>query len=457
MAARRRSAVRSRDPGAVARARRGILVVAIPVLVIKLVLAATTFGTNDIVHWGDFLLGVKQAGPVGIYALTFPANNSFYNHPPLVGYLLSFINLVQDAGVPYRFTLRALSSLADVGTALVVFELLRRRISPARAGAAGILVAISPISVMVSGFHGNTDPIFVFLVFLAVLLLVDLQRPGLGGVAIALAVGVKIVPMVVIPVLAIYVLRRDRREFLRWAAGFALAFAVTWGPALLLQFHAVLADVIGYRGVGYSPWGIEQIGHWLGDPSWVASYAGRGRALVVVICAAVPAIAVWRRPDVVVVAVGWSLIGFLALAPTWGAQYMVWPVAACCVIGLSWGAAYNLAGGVVLFMVYDRWSGGLPWNRARATYVVPLHELVAMQVPWLVLVVVLIRATIKTFLPSSGGFSVERARAVPVGRNQKSTEPVSPGTNRGGVTASTAGGGPEISGTREESNDSEEQ
>lgn len=385
-------------------------------LVLKLVIAATTFGTNDIVHWGDFLTGVKQAGPVGIYALTFPANNSFYNHPPLIGYLLSFVNLVQDAGIPYRFTIRTISSLADVGTTLVVFELLRRRISPAHARMGAIGVAVSPILIMVSGFHGNTDPLFVFLIFLAVLLVVDLHRPGLGGVAIALAVGIKIVPMVVLPVLAVYLVRRNRPQFWRWLAGFVTAFAVTWGPALLLQFGAVRRDVIGYSGVGYSPWGIEQIGHWLGDPSWVAAFAGTGRSLVVVVCAVVPVIAVCRRPEVIVPAIGWSLIGFLALAPTWGAQYMVWPVAACYLIGITWGTLYNIAGGVVLFMVYDRWSGGLPWYQARATYVVPLHELLAMQVPWLVLVVVLIRATITIFLPGSGNLDGERARVVRVGR-----------------------------------------
>ncbi len=430
MAGRVRSAVRSRrdrgGDGRVRRARLTVLAFATPVLVIKLVIAATTFGTNDIVHWGDFLLGVRQAGPVGIYALTFPANNSFYNHPPLVGYLLYFVDLVQDAGVPYRFTIRAISSLADVGTALVVFELLRRRMSTTRARTAAVLVAVSPILVMVSGFHGNTDPIFVFLVFLAVLLLVDLRRPGLGGAAIALAIGIKIVPMVVVPILAVYLFRHDRRHLWKGVLGFAVTFALTWGPALALQFGAVRRDVIGYSGVGYSPWGIEQIGHWLGDPSWVATFAGSGRSLVVVICVVVPAVAVWRRSDVVVPAVAWSLIGFLALAPTWGAQYMVWPVAACYLIGIGWGTVYNVTGGVVLFMVYDRWSGGLPWYRARATYVVPLHELVAMQVPWVVLVGVLIRATIKIFPPGSGRFDGERARSAPAARKWKPAEPVSP-------------------------------
>ncbi len=394
-----------------------ILAFALPVLLIKLSIAATTFGTNDIVHWADFLAGERRAGPVGIYALTFP-NGSFYNHPPLIGYLLAFLNLIQDAGIPFRFTLRALSSLADVGTALLVFELLRRRQPVARARLAAVLVAVSPLLVMVSGFHGNTDPIFVLLVLLGAHLLVDRRLPVLAGAAIALSVSVKIVPMVVIPALAVYAFRRSafrrdaaRRDaartgpgdLLRCLVGFAVVFGLVWGPALILQFRQVRTDVIGYGGFAVSPWGIRALGHWMGDPSWVHTFSSAvGRAAVVAVCALLPACAVWRRPDVVLPAVAWSLIGFLVLAPSWGVQYMVWPLAACYLIGPACGTAYNLVGSVVLFVVYNRWSGGLPWYRARATFVVPEPELLLMMLAWAVLAAVLIRATIKIF-PSGPG------------------------------------------------------
>ena len=399
-------------------ARRKILVFALAALVVKLLIAATTYGTNDIAHWGDFLAGVRQAGPVGVYGFAFPANRSFYNHPPLIGYFLEFVNLVSNTGVPYRFTIRAVSSLADVGSTFLVFELLRRRISQRRAQFAAIGVAISPVLILVSGFHGNTDPIFVTFVLLSTYLLVDRRMPLAGGAAVAIAIGVKIVPMVVIPALFLFALRRGRRDAVRFVLGFAVTFAITWGPALALQFAVLRTNVFGYAGSPQSPWGISQIGHWLGDPSWVTTFAGPGRTLVVVICAVVPAIAVWRRPEVVVAAVGWSLLTFLALAPAWGIQYMVWPLAACYLIDVAWGTVYNVAAGVAMFVIYNLWSGGLPWYRAYATYLTEPFYLVVLMVSWVVLVVVLIRGIITMFPRRSAGFLMEPSGVVPAGKRR---------------------------------------
>ncbi len=372
------------------RPRTLILAVALPVLLLKLWIAARTYGTNDIGHWGDFTAAVRSKGPVGIYGVRF--ERSFYNHPPLMGYVLWFVNGIQDVGIPYRFTIRAFSSLADVGSALVLFALLQRRRGVVEASVAGILIAASPLLFVVSGFHGNTDPDFVFLTLLAVYLLVDRRLPAWSGAAIALAMGIKVVPVVVIPALAVYAWRRSPRAFLQFAGGFAVVFALTWGPALLNQFQAIRTHVIGYNGNGYSLWGFMQIGHWLGDPWWVPVLGGAGRVLLVLVCALVPAIAVWRRPDVVQPAVAWAFIVFLGFATTFGVQYLVWPVALGFLVRFGLAAVYDLTAGVVLIEVYDRWSGGLPWNRAHAS-AFTTGEKIALLVPWALLLTLIVQAT----------------------------------------------------------------
>lgn len=371
-----------------------ILAVAVPVLLLKCWIAAKTFGTNDIAHWGDFTAAVRSDGPVGIYGVTF--ENSFYNHPPLMGYVLWLINGVQNLGIPYRFTIRALSSVADVGSALVLFALLRPRQGVVEATVAGLLIAASPLLFVVSGFHGNTDPDFVFLTLLALYLLVDGRMPVLAGAAIALAIGIKIVPVVVIPALAVYAWKQGRRVRARFAAGFGAVFALTWGPAVLQELPAIRSHVIGYSGNGYSLWGFMQIGHWLGDPWWVPVLGGAGRVLLVLVCALVPAIAVWRRPDVVLPAAAWAFIVFLGFATTFGVQYLVWPVALGFLVRFGLAAVYDLTAGVVLIEVYDRWSGGLPWNRAIASEFTT-GEKIALLVPWALLLALAVRATSTIF------------------------------------------------------------
>lgn len=376
------------------RPRTAILSFAIPVLVLKLVIAARTFGTNDIAHWQDFLNGVRTAGPVGIYGLTF--ERSFYNHPPVAGYFLWLVNGVQNTGIPFNFTIRAVASLADVGSAIVLFELLRRRRSVAEATLAGMMVAVSPLLFVVSSFHGNTDPDFVFLTILGVYLLVDRKMSACAGAVIALALGVKIVPAVVVPVLLVYAWKQGRRPFLGFTAAGAAVFAATWGPALVLQFGPLRADVLGYGGNGSSLWGFMQIGHWLGDPAWVGVAGGPGRMVLVAVCALVPALAVWRRPAVVLPAVAWSFLVFLAFATTFGVQYLVWPVVVGYLIGFRSATLYNVSAGVILVEVYNRWSGGLPWGRAYANEFTGAEK-VALLLPWAVLLLMVVRATMLIF------------------------------------------------------------
>ncbi len=388
---RRRGTIASLRRSTYDRPTVTVAALAVPVLIVKLVVAARTFGTKDMLHWADFTAGVRAAGPVDIYGLTFP--HSFYNHPPLMGYVLWFVNGLEDIGISDNFSIRALASLCDVGSAFVLLALLRRRRPLKQATLAAALLALSPVLLLVSGFHGNTDPDFVFLTLLGLYLLADRRLPLYAGVVLALAIGVKIVPMVVLPAVAVYAWKRGRRTLLLLAAGFLATFALTWGPALLTQFQPVKAQVLGYAGNGYSLWGVMQIGHWLGDPGWVAVLGGPGRIGLVLVCALLPALAVWFRPAVLLPATAWSLLMFLAFATTFGVQYLVWAVAVAYLVDLWWATAYNISAGILLAVIYNRWSGGLPWDYADPT---PFTngEKIGLLVPWGVLLVLTALATV---------------------------------------------------------------
>ncbi len=360
----------------VSRARNLVLAVAGLALVFKVMMAIRTYGTGDVGRWQDFADGVRSSGPVGVYGLVWP--NSFYNHPPAIGYFLQFVNLMSDLGMGVGTTIRIVSSAADVATSVIVFELLRRRGPVLTATLAGILVGASPVLFTVSGFHGNTDPIFTMLTLLSVWLLADRDRPVLGGIAMALALGIKIVPVVAVPALLVYAAGRGTKVLWQYAGSLAAVFLITWGPALALQGRNVIADVIFYKGSDLRQWGLIQIAHWWGDPGWEWFLIGPGRFVVLVICCGVPAYFVWRRPSLLAPAVGLSLAAFLLLSPAFGVQYAVWPLAGAYLIGFTSATLYNFAAGAMLFAIYNGWNGGLPWNRARATRYTPTEVLIGM-------------------------------------------------------------------------------
>jgi hypothetical protein len=371
------------------KARAAVLVAGGLALVLKVLVSFRTFGTGDIGRWQLFADGVRSAGPVGVYGLTWPG--SLYNHPPVIGYFLEFVNGVRHLGPGVGTTIRITASAADVVSAVLVFELLRRRGSLRTAATSGVLVAVSPVLFTVSGFHGNTDTIFTMLTLLSLWLLADRDNPLLAGATMALALGVKIVPIVVVPALLVYAALRGRGTFWQFAGAGVAVFVVTWGPALALQGGNVLAHVIFYKGSDLRQWGLVQIGHWFGDPFWVSFLAGPGRFVVLVLCCAVPAAFVWRRPELLSTAVGLSLAAFLLLSPAFGVQYAAWPVAGAYLVALVPATLYNAAAGVMLFAIYNRWSGGLPWNRADASGFTDSEVAIGL-VAWCMLLFVVVAA-----------------------------------------------------------------
>jgi hypothetical protein len=357
---------RLRAPIDVAQARRVVLIASGIMLILKLYVVFSTAGTNDIKHWVVFTNLAQRWGPVDMYAHHVPGN--LYNHPPLMGYFLEVVNGARNIGIPVRVSIRLVSSLADVATTMIVFRMIATRRGARIGMLAGLLVAVSPVLFTISAFHGNTDPIFTMFALLSVYLLADRQRPGWAGLAIGLAVGVKIVAVVAVPSLLIYAWRRGRYDRNRFCVAAFVTVLVTWAPAVIFQWSHLKANVLSYPGLGLGQWGLVQFGHYAGDPFWVGWLTGGGRLVIVALCALLPAVLVLRRPERLLQAVAVALAMFLALSPAFAVQYLAWGAAATVVIGLWWGLLYNATAGVLLFHEYARWSGAFPWTDKMAFY-----------------------------------------------------------------------------------------
>ncbi len=360
-----------------------VITAAIITTIVKLVIAGSTHGTNDVRHWQAFAALVHRDGPINIYATHLAPP---YNHPPLIGWMLVAINaVVAHVGLSVRFLVRVPASCADVVTAYLVFEFVRRSRSVRAATAAGLIFALSPVMFIISGFHGNTDPVFVMLILLSAYLLAVKDRPALAGASAALACSVKLVPIVALPAL-VAAIAYDRRKLVRAAIGYLVVFIPLWLPAVARQWPGLKRNVIEYTGWdGKNPhWGIVDAAHHADLPHLVNYLAGSGRFLILLTSAAVPAVLVWRRRESLAAGVGLSLALFLLLTPTFATQYLAWAAAGVLLLDVVAGAAYNIAAGALLFLIYNRWSNGLPWDRANATPLIPREALVGWVV-WMVL------------------------------------------------------------------------
>jgi hypothetical protein len=173
--------------------------------------------------------------------------------------------------------------------------------------------------------------------------------------------GVKIVPIVVLPCLAVYLVRHRRDVLGRAVTGFGLTLALTWGPAVVSHWQALQRDVLGYAGIAYRPWGLVRLTGELGWSSAAQVLGGPGRYVIVAVCAAVPALLVRTRPGRVMECAALSLAGFLALSPAFGVQYLAWAVAAAYLLDVWTATLYSMFGGLVLYQMYAYWNHGLAW------------------------------------------------------------------------------------------------
>jgi hypothetical protein len=357
---------------------------------LKLEIAAHTLGTNDVLYWGIFGQGVRDFGPIEVYGRDFGDRIPVYNHPPLAGWMLVGTNWLLDHGVAgFPFLIRLPACVADFVTALLVFELVRLARPAREAAIAAVLVVCSPVLFAVSGFHGNTDPVFVMFALLSVYLLVVRRWALAAGVAFGLAMSIKLVPIVLVPVLAVVLVRLGWRRVAAFAGGGAIVFGVLWLPVILNRWLGFREQVLGYTGSSYRPWGLPQFLSWAHLPGAAAWLAGPGRFGILLVSALAAAAVVWRRPDAVVPAVGLSLVLFMLLSSAFAMQYLAWAIAAAYLIDIAAATAYNVAASLFIVVVYDHWSGARPWHWHQA-WALPLsgRELALAVLTWTLLALV---------------------------------------------------------------------
>src|SRR5205823_5758048 len=156
------SILRRGDPATVI-----VLGLALVALTLKLAIAYNTIGTNDAVIFYGFAKVLNGHSLEWTYA-----HSRYFNHPPLTAYFLRGIFCLteqkwcQDFGIHFPFLLRLPGIIADFLVVLILLQF--RKIDIQIPTWALALFALSPVSVMVSGFHGNTDPVMVFLLVCAV-------------------------------------------------------------------------------------------------------------------------------------------------------------------------------------------------------------------------------------------------------------------------------------------------
>ncbi len=344
------------------RARTALAAVASLALLLKILLALKTYGTNDVYVYGHFSVWSRYLG-----VLLYRVDPQF-NHPPSMIHVLHFLSwLASSTGLPFSFWLRFPGILADTGNLWIVWKLAGERAHQRSVFWPLVLLAGAPALILISGFHGNTDSVVIFFVLLSIYLIERGASAWSAGAALGLAFCVKVFPVIVVPVILLSLSGWGRKIKFCVAAGAVLL--ACWSPFLFQDPTAVIEQVFGYRSL-YGHWGLSYLALQLPDSApWAevlnlafesfGSYLALGLVLIVS----------WRmnraapRPRLFPQA-GLVFLLFLSVSNGFGVQYLAW--LAPWVAGLGWAPAafFYAASGVFLFLVYNFWAQGFPWYLA---------------------------------------------------------------------------------------------
>jgi len=190
-----------------------------------------------------------------------------------------------------------------------------------------------------------------------------------AGMAFGAAMGIKILPVIVLPIL--FFARRGFRRRMVFLATVGIFIFCAWLPYLFRDPVDIFHQVFGYQSI-YGHWGISWLAYHLTffrDP-WHDALLKYGTWVVLGVIS-VTAWVVNRRPNPpsVYMQTGAAFFFFLAAMTGFGVQYLSWLVPWTVGVALVPSIFFELAGGAFLFAVYNWWSGGFPWFLADSNYV----------------------------------------------------------------------------------------
>jgi hypothetical protein len=336
---------------------------------LKLYLAFKTAGTIDAAGFADHLAKIEQFGGLGAYRVRGAFDNPFNSPPFMIHALRAMGWLAQTTHLPFPFWLRLPSILADVGSLLITSRMLARLWPGRDLTWPLLLVALSPVSIMLSGYHGNTDSLMIFFVLLTVYLCEREGTAWAAGLAFGAALNIKIVPLMFAPALLLYLPDvRRRLQFLVAASGLWLTASL---PYVLQDPLLVARTVFGYGSI-YGHWGWTYfLARLLPDtlayahpPHDVigphAVYATVGKSVLLVL---IVAFSFWMnrrgRKVPLFIQCGLLIALFLTLTPGFGSQYLVWLMPWIAGLALWTSLAYQLSAASYLLFGYTCW---LPMN-----------------------------------------------------------------------------------------------
>ena len=262
---------------------------------------------------------------------------NFFPYTPLSLFIPAFLlHLSTVFEQPFHLIFKQVPILSDVGTATLIYLIARRRWGVVKSTAVGLAWAFNPVSILISGFHGNIMPLSVFFAFWAYYLLEFCERRRtfvLSALALGIGIGLRGWPGLLLPFFLRpgYLSWRQRIIYLGVAA---FPSAITLAPYLMVNFEGINREFFhynsnpdfGWMGIWRNLWFLNTGNQYLPGEQGT-QWLERTRQYFLLAYVVLVAVA-FVKPYLLDTA-GWiasALILFYTLFGGVAAQYLVWVV-----------------------------------------------------------------------------------------------------------------------------------
>jgi Gpi18-like mannosyltransferase len=374
------------------------------ILIIKLIFSYIVYGTNDITYLIYFSDIIQRFGTFKIYSLV-----NIYNHPPLISWTLKFIKLIEIKnrfGFPFLF--RLLPIFADYTSVFVIWKLLSKYQMPNKVLICLICI-INPINFLVSGFHGNVDPVFIFFILLAIYF-VENNHINFAGVIYGLSMCIKIVPVILVPVFFFYL--KNNKDKIRFFITSLILPLIVFLPYLVNDYYSVVKNIFLYSSLK-GIWGFSHIFKdiFLNENINInirnfiygifKLYINFTLIIFFIIIGVVSRFLTRYKKTNLLEEIFLTFCLFLTVTPGFGVQYLSWLSFFAVIIFPVLGTIYLLLGGIFLWRVYAYWGGAAPPYYANSIEVgqwIGFEKFLDI-ILWLIIVTMLIKLVFDKVIP----------------------------------------------------------
>lgn len=277
------------------------------------------------------------------------------NYPPLWFWIVQLIGKLKDLLLPafhFLFVVRALLSFVDLVTLVFLIKIAKtNNVSPIKTAA---LFFLNPISVIITGYHGQCEPLLILLMVLSIYFAdqANRQKAHWSWLLMTVAVAIKHVVVNQLIVLLDYV-KELRKKFI-WLLCLSFILIIFLFIPFLNNVGGVVRNVVGYGGVDRF-YGFNA----LFEPPVKMIYKYIFIVLLFLWAYLVKTTSLGRRYLL-------SFLFYLVFTPGISAQQFVLPIALGALIPSSGFYLYSIAGSLFLFGDYDelkiRFFTLINWN-----------------------------------------------------------------------------------------------